>query len=137
MSVCVSIIRVCACANGKEGHVCCCVCVCILCILLCCIWCLIKILHCPLCRRECGLCVWWCDWRHCLHFLYCGHHSAEDMSASSFHSEEIGECRSSSSKPHFCWYWKKCDCCSGCAPCPTHQPRCPAPLCAKCQHTVI
>ena len=33
MGVCVSIHRVCACANGKVGHVCCCVCVCILCML--------------------------------------------------------------------------------------------------------
>ena len=29
MSVCVSIHRVCACANGKVGRMCCCVCVCV------------------------------------------------------------------------------------------------------------
>ena len=46
VSGCVFIYRVCACANGKVGHVCCCVCVCAyFACLLCCIWCLIKIIY--------------------------------------------------------------------------------------------
>ena len=50
-----SIHRVCACANGKVGHVCCCVCVCAyFACLLCSIWCLIKIFHVPFAGGSVG-----------------------------------------------------------------------------------